>query len=116
MTEQRDTTQPAGGTSLDRHVRRVAEEYVTADMFRNATLTAEAEALARRGGCPSCKRQSLKLKHEGAGMLFHHCEGCGCIVVLNAPNGAHEQAPVKTLTNAPAVRALLDGRVGRLVD
>ena len=86
MTKQQTPPQPAGGTPLDRHVRRVDEGYVTADMFRNATLTAEAEALARRGVCPSCKRQSLKLKHEGAGMLFHHCEGCGCIVVLNAPN------------------------------
>lgn len=56
---------------------------MTADMFRNAVLTAEADALARRGVCPACKRQSLKMKHEGAGLLFHHCDGCGCIVVLN---------------------------------
>lgn len=93
MTKQQTLPQSASGTPLDRHVRRVAEEYVTADMFRDATLTAEAEALAKRGVCPTCKRQSLKLKHEGAGMLFHHCEVCGCIVVLNAPNVGNEGLP-----------------------
>lgn len=90
MTGEREQqgaqAQPAGHGPVDRLVRRVADDYVTEDMFRNATLTAEAEALAKRGVCHTCKQQSLKLKHEGAGMLFHHCAGCGCIVVLNAPN------------------------------
>lgn len=56
--------------------------YFNSHFTHNSVLTAEAEDLARLGWCPSCEGHSLKLKHTGAGLLFHYCSECTCIVVL----------------------------------
>ena len=59
--------------------------FVPAWMFEQVIMSELAEARAKAGYCPKCQGASLRHKHTGAGLSFHHCGACGAIAVLGAP-------------------------------